>query len=247
MPRAFLAAVDVKKWELRPARDLGMPLGERMASERREPGLLESVACMFGGVVTRSLLRVWHRLAVEGREHLPAAAPFVLIANHTSHLDALVLASLVPWRVRRDLFPLAAGDVFFESTSRAVLSAAFLNALPMRRRAVGRHALDDLRRRLAEDRCAFVLFPEGTRATDGELARFKPGIGMLVAGTEVPVVPCHIEGAHRAWPKGARVPRPLPLRVRVGPPLRFADQADDRAGWMQIADACEQAVRALGT
>lgn len=237
----------MRDWELRPARDLDLPLGKRLGSPRREPGLIECAAHRLWAAGSAAYFGLWHRLEVRGREHLPAAPPFVLIANHTSHLDALVLAAAVPWPVRRTMFPIAAGDVFFETPVRTALAAAFLNALPMWRHCVGRHALDDLRARLVQDPCAFILFPEGTRSPRGELLRFKPGLGMLVAATAVPVIPCHIDGAFQALPRTAAVPRPRRIRVRVGPPLSFADVPGDRAGWEAVTRTAENAVRALAS
>lgn len=219
---------------------------ERLASTDREPGPIEALGHRAWSCWISAYLRIWHRLQVHGRQHLPTDAPFVLIANHTSHLDALVLASLVPWRTRRSLYPIAAGDVFFERPSRAMLSSVLLNALPMRRRSMGRHALDGLRARLIEEPCGFILFPEGTRSATGDLQRFKAGLGMLIAGAEVPVVPCHLQGAFAAWPRTGKWPRPRPISVRIGAPLCFARTENTREGWLQIADDCHQAVTQLG-
>ena len=77
------------------------------------------------------------------------------------------------------------------------------------------------------------------------MGRFKPGIGMIVAGAEVPVVPCFLEGAHRAFAPGSSLPRPVPLALRIGPPRMFAGVANERAGWQQIAAELEAAVGAL--
>ncbi len=63
----------------------------------------------------------------------------------------------------------------------------------------------------SHDDC-FLIFPEGTRSRSGTMGHFKPGIGMLVAGTEIPVVPCHIRGTQQAWPsdkKSATSPQPI--------------------------------------
>lgn len=233
-------------WQLKPARDLGLSMAERLASTRREPGMGEALGHGMWSVAVGGMLRVWHRLTVLGREHVPVKPPFVLVANHTSHLDALVLSSLVPWRARRTLYSIAAGDVFFETPQRAFLSALLLNALPMQRRQMGRHALEDLRSRLVGDPCGFVLFPEGTRTADGQMQSFKAGLGMLVAGTGVPIVPCYLRGAFAAWPRTAKWPRPRRVEVRVGAPVALGEVADNRDGWMQIAKATEDAVRKLG-
>jgi 1-acyl-sn-glycerol-3-phosphate acyltransferase len=77
------------------------------------------------------------------------------------------------------------------------------------------------------------------------MAGFQPGIGALVAGTGVPVVPCFLEGAFAAWPPMRRFPRPGRLRLRIGAPVRCDDLPPGRAGWEDTARRCEAAVRAL--
>jgi 1-acyl-sn-glycerol-3-phosphate acyltransferase len=232
-------------WQLRPARDHGLPLRERLASTRREPGLGEVLLQRGTGMLLSGYLRAAHRLRIHGAEQLPSQPPFVMIANHSSHLDALSLAAALPWRLRQDTYLLAAGDVFFETPAKSLLASWLLNALPMQRRGPVRHALGDLRARLQEDHCGLVLFPEGTRSPDGAMQPFKPGLGMLVAGTEVPVLPCWVEGAFAAWPRQAKWPRRGPVQVRIGAPLRFGAVADDREGWQLVVRQAEQAVANL--
>src|SRR5690606_3946329 len=101
----------------------------------------------------------------------------------------VILASL-PAHLRRSTMALAAGDTFFDSRPRAAFAAMCLNALPLWRKNVGRHSLDALRERLVNEPCSYVLFPEGTRSRTGDMNPFKPGLGMLVAATGIPVVPC---------------------------------------------------------
>lgn len=232
-------------WRFRPARDLDLAPGARFRSVRREPGLLSLAAHAAWSALVRVYLAAWHRYRVAGREHLPADAPFVLVANHASHLDALALGAALPARLAARAYALAAGDVFFESDGLAAFAALALNALPMRRRKVAAGDLKDLRARLIEEPCILVLFPEGTRVRDGRMIPFKPGIGMLVGGTAVAVVPCWIDGAFAAMPPGATWPRPKRLRVILGEPRTFAGRVNDKAGWMAIAAELEAAVAAL--
>ena len=234
------------EWKLRPARDLGLPAAARLRSLNREPGLIGVVVNALWRRLVRSYLHLFHRLSVIGTEHLPPEPPFVLIANHASHLDALTLASVLRWRSARNARALAAGETFFSSTGAAMIAAYAINAFPIWRRRTRQGDLATLRARLVEDALVYILFPEGTRTRDGTMARFQPGIGALVAGTEVPVVPCFLEGAFAAWPPQRRWPRPGRLRLGIGPPLRFADVANDRPGWAAVASCCESAVRALG-
>jgi 1-acyl-sn-glycerol-3-phosphate acyltransferase len=233
-------------WKLTPARDHGLPLGKRLRSTRREGGLIDTCAQITARAFVRIYLKFYHRLEAEGRENLPGDRPFVLIANHASHLDAIVMASLLPWRIRKHMYPLAAGDVFFETPVIAAFAAGIINALPMWRQNMGRHALDDLRTRLLEDRCAYILFPEGRRSPDGTLLPFKPGLGMLVAATDVPVVPCYLRGPFEALSREALLPRPRKIHIRIGEPLRFDDIPNEREGWKHVSSTAEKAVRQLG-
>src|SRR5262249_17175442 len=100
-------------------------------------------------------------------------------------------------------------------------------------------------RRLVEEPCAFILFPEGARSRDGQMLPFKAGIGMLLAETDVPVVPCYLDGTFEACPANRTVPLRLPIRMCAGPPLNFADVPDKKQGWQEITDRLEVAVRQL--
>jgi 1-acyl-sn-glycerol-3-phosphate acyltransferase len=168
-----------------------------------------------------------------------------MIANHSIHLDALTLAASLPWAIGRNTFALAAGDTFFTSTPAGVFAAYAINALPVWRKQTTPQDLDGMRRRLTDDGAVLILFPEGTRTRDGTMARFRPGVGTLVAGGSIPVVPCWLDGAFAAWPATRRLPRPGRLHLTIGPPLVFRDSAVDRAGMLAVADRCEAAVRAL--
>jgi 1-acyl-sn-glycerol-3-phosphate acyltransferase len=236
----------MEEWQLQPARDLALRGMARYRSPHRESGLVESGLRLlwWGGV--RWWLRLWNGLRVHGSANLPAEGPFVLVANHASHLDALVLGAALPLHLRDSLSPLAAGDVFFERVPVAAFATAALNALPVWRRRAGKQGLVDLRQRLVEGASVYVLFPEGGRTRDGRLMRFKPGIGMLVAGTPVPVVPCYLKGTFEALPANRVVPRPHRITLWVGQPRAYPDVPNERAGWDRITADLDGAVRELG-
>ena len=230
-------------WQLRPARDLTLSTWQRWRSHSRESGLTSLVLHRVWLLAVDAYLRLAHRLRVTGREHLPDA-PFVMVANHGSHLDALVLAAALPKHLARRARTLAAGDVFFDSLPVSGFAALAINALPIWRARTSTEDLALLRRRLTEDAAVLIMFPEGTRSRTGEMARFRAGLGALVAGTAVPVVPCRLHGAHAAWPPGRRLPRPSRVTLTIGAPLSFADVEDTRDGWVAVADASARAVRA---
>ncbi|MEM6854779.1 MAG: lysophospholipid acyltransferase family protein [Planctomycetota bacterium] len=237
----------MRDFDLQPAKDLGLPEAERARSLQREPGLFSLLTSHLWWGVVRVYLKVFHRLRIEGREHLPSEPPFVLVANHSSHLDALVLAAALPARHRRYVFPISAGDVFFETKLATAFSAWCLNALPMWRKNAGRHAMGQLRERFVAGDAGFILFPEGTRSPDGKLQKFRAGVGMLVAGADVPVVPCYLSGAFNALPKGAAFPRPRSLRLRIGEPMNFAETPNHKTGWQDVAGKVRDEVQRLSS
>jgi 1-acyl-sn-glycerol-3-phosphate acyltransferase len=237
----------MEPWQLQPARDTGLSPAERFRSVRRESGLLESLAQQACFSLLRIYFAIAHRLTITGRANLPRHGPFVLAANHCSHLDALILGAALRPRHRERAFPIAAGDVFFQTTAVSVFSAIMLNALPMWRKNCGPHALAELRRKLQEEKAIFIIFPEGGRTRTGSMMRFKHGLGMLVAETNVPVVPCGLIGTFEALPPNQKIPRQVKIKLIIGDRLQFASTTNERAGWSQIAQSVESAVRTLTT
>lgn len=229
-------------WELRPARDFGLTFRERLLAIGREDGFVEVALRSAWWWALRCQFAVWNRLTIHRPENLPRCFPFILVANHTSHLDALVLTASLPWWLRPGTCPLAAGDVFFESPFTGAFAANILNALPVWRKRHADRSFKGFRQRLLEGSSGYVLFPEGARSRDGRMAAFKPGVGMLVAGSNVPVVPCRLEGCREAFPPGRRIPGRGRIEVHVGKPMEFSTLENNRAGWERIASELERGV-----
>lgn len=232
-------------WKLEPAHDLDLSLTDRAKSLSRESSLIETFGHHVYWGTIRAYLRLYHRLVVTGRENLPLKPPFVVISNHASHLDAMVLAAFMDWRLRDFVFPIAAGDVFFSTPVVSFFASTFINALPMWRKNCGAHGMAQLKNRLIDGPCVYILFPEGTRSRDGTMGRFKAGVGMLVANTSVPVVPCFLSGTFDAMPAGRKLPYPSRIRMNIGKPLMFDHLPNERESWQQIAEQSHAAVIAL--
>ena len=233
----------MEDWTLQAARDFGVPLSRRPLDLQREPGLIETGGHVLWRSALRCYLSTYHRLRILHADRIPAEPPFVIVANHASHLDALAISAALPLRLCDRVFPIAAGDVFFQTPAIGWLAVGLINALPMWRKNTGAHAMQTLRAKLTEQACGYILFPEGGRTRDGTVRPFKSGLGMLVAGTNVPVIPCAIEGTFAALPAGRIVPRPVRLSLTFGPALRFAELTNDRPGWERIALAAQHSVQ----
>jgi 1-acyl-sn-glycerol-3-phosphate acyltransferase len=236
----------VEEWQYKPAQDLGIGGVERLRSVKRESGLMGFMARKTWWFWVRAVLRITERIQVSGKEHLPLTPPFLIVANHSSHLDVLVLATALPMRWRDSVFPLAAGDTFFETPPMAAFAAGMMNALPMWRKNCGHHAIDALRHRLVSEPCGYILFPEGTRSRTGQMSPFRPGVGMLVAGTAVPVIPCYLSGTFDALPPHAKWPRSANIALKIGKPCQFENISNERNGWRTIAEKLQNEVRTLG-
>jgi 1-acyl-sn-glycerol-3-phosphate acyltransferase len=195
--------------------------------------------------VIRGLLRICCRLEIIGEENLRSNRSFVLVANHSSHLDTVCLLAGLPLRRLHRAFPAAAADYFFKSVPRTWVATVIVNALPFARQTHVRHSLAICGELMANAGNVLIIFPEGTRSRTGELQEFKPGIGALVAGRDVSVLPCYLDGAHRAWPKGKRIPRPRKVRLIIGEPRNYATIAPDRNSNAAIAAELRGAVQQL--
>ncbi|MEY4630220.1 MAG: hypothetical protein RIQ81_340 [Pseudomonadota bacterium] len=234
-------------WQMKPAKDLGLGPLERAKSLRRDPGPVSFFSRNIFWAMAHSMLKTWNGFTVEGRHNLPENMPFVLVANHSSHLDVMMMTLSVPVQMRVRLFALAAEDHFFTKVSSSFFTSIMINALPMSRAGggKGREAIETFRERLLTESCGIIIFPEGTRTRDGKVGRFRAGIGNLVAGTNIPVVPCWIDGAFAAFPAGRLIPRRKKITIQIGKPLTFQDFATDKDGTEQVAKQLQDAVTAL--
>jgi long-chain acyl-CoA synthetase len=186
---------------------------------------------------------------VTGKSFIPQNRNFLVIANHTSHLD-MGLVKVVLGEQGEKLVALAARDYFFDTPLKRAYFENFTNLIPMDRHGSLRESL-----RLAGESLQqgyhLLIFPEGTRSQTGELLEFKPTLGYLALTGGVDVLPLYLEGTHDALPKGSIFPKQKKLEVRIGPALaveslRAATRGMSRSeSYREVTRIAERAVRAL--
>jgi 1-acyl-sn-glycerol-3-phosphate acyltransferase len=235
----------MKRWRYASTSDLDRTLGERLRRFPREPDMLVYGLRSLGALIIRAWLRAYHRFEIIGHENLRTNRSLIIVANHCSHLDTLCLLAALPLRKLHRAFPAAASDYFFQSVPRLWIAAVVVNAFPFARQMHVRQSLSICGQLLANPGTILIIFPEGTRSTTGQTNEFKSGIGSLVAGRDVAVVPCFVDGSFRAWPKGRRLPRPRKVRLVVGAPRNYCSRSADKGEIYAITAELCQAVNEL--
>ena len=237
----------MKEWEYHPPPDIDATMAETLRNFPREPKMLPYAIRSIAALLLRGWMRIYHRLRIEGRGNLPGSGSFIMVCNHTSHLDTLCMMCAVPMNKIHRTFPAAAADYFFSSLPRSAISAVLINALPFDREMKGAESLAICANLLMNEGNILIIFPEGTRTTTGEMGRFRSGIGRLVAGTDLAVVPCHLSGGLRAWPKGKLVARPFSLRLRIGAAQTYGHLGKSADSVQAICEDLQSRVGSLGS
>ncbi len=184
----------------------------------------------------RLLARPFEVLGAEQLAQLEA--PLLLVSNHTSHMDTLSILRAVPTQLRRRLSVAGAADYFYRNKLLGFMTTLFLSTFPFTRKGAVRASLERCGE-LADAGKSILIYPEGTRSVTGQMAPFKPGIGLLALKLDVPVVPVAVSGAYDILPKGRLIPRPGPLRVQFGEAVHLRGDAEPEDAADMLHDAVE--------
>jgi 1-acyl-sn-glycerol-3-phosphate acyltransferase len=156
-------------------------------------------------------------------QRIPKAGPAIIVANHNSHLDALVLMSLFPTRQLSILRPVAAADYFTRRPFLAWFTRAVLQSILITREPGQREkTMAALSHEISQGHI-LILFPEGTRGSPERLSKFKTGIThLLERHPDVPVYPVFMQGLGKILPKNDWVPVPFIINVLFGEPVYWS-------------------------
>jgi len=147
----------------------------------------------------------------------------IYFANHTSHVDFLLIWAALPSRLRKKTRPVAALDYWSRgSVRRYLIRRVFCGVLVSRGHIEREYNPIDVMRQALGGGASLILFPEGTRGPGGDVQPFKPGLYHLaVARPDVELVPVWIDNSYRVMPKGLPLPIPLLCSVAFGKAVRL--------------------------
>lgn len=161
--------------------------------------------------ITRPAMKVLLKSQVWGEDNVEGlSGAYIVVGNHSSHLDAPMVFSLLPDHVTDRLAAGAAADYFYRKKTISKLTSVFFNTYPIERK--GKHIGPNAGKavgmtgRLLREGIPILIFPEGTRSRDGKMGIFKPGAAALAKSIEVPIVPLAMSGGHEAMPVGKYLP-----------------------------------------
>ncbi|MDA2923280.1 AMP-binding protein [Acidobacteria bacterium AH-259-L09] len=170
----------------------------------------------------KTLYKTYFDLQLDSHKHLPCAGPYIIAANHASHLDtgAMISAVSIALGIKeaRKLHILGAKDYFFDTPLKSWFFSTFLNVVPVEREETSLAGLRMVKSILSAGELV-LIFPEGTRSRTGQIQQFKPGLGLIALELDVPIIPAYIGGTHQAMPVGKVFPRPKQVKVIFAPPI----------------------------
>jgi len=158
-------------------------------------------------------------LKAYGARHVPATGGVLLLSNHQSYLDPVLVGVHLP----RPLSYMSKSELFEVNPAFTWLIRS-LGAFPVRQGGSAAGAVKLAINRLKGGH-ALNIFPEGSRTETGEIGPIEGGAALVIRGAKVPVVPVAIHGSFEAWPRGQKLPSPHPIRLLYGEPMDLAEPA----------------------
>ncbi|MGL1934394.1 MAG: 1-acyl-sn-glycerol-3-phosphate acyltransferase [Fibrobacterales bacterium] len=185
---------------------------------------------IFFNCFIRLIINLILGVNVRNKDRLPKEGPAIIVANHNSHLDTMVIMYLMLDRLAI-VQPVAAVDYFLKNKLLAWFSLKIIGILPLQRRPTGREDILQPIYTALEENKILILFPEGSRGNPEQFQKMKTGIARIAEKMpHVPVIPIYFYGLGKALPKGELLLVPFFCDAYVGEPIRWNS---DRKTYME--------------
>ena len=186
-----------------------------------------SVRVLIHLLLLRPFLKLFFGVNVAGRKNLASLDQYIIIANHNSHLDILLLFYILPVKQISTTRPVAAEEYFSKwKVLFKLVNYLFSPIWIVRDREVD-DPLKGMKEALSSGN-SIIIFPEGTRGIPGQIKRFKTGVGRLaVEYGNIPIIPVFLSGTEKSFPKKSTIPMPIWNNVTIGPPQIFRGESQD--------------------
>ncbi len=190
---------------------------------------------LFFFLFVKPLVLIVIGLNIRNHELLPTNGPALIVANHNSHLDTLVLMSLFPLGQLHKVRPVAASDHFMKANAVGWIARNLIDIIPLDR--VGRKTIDERFESIynaLENDDIVIIFPEGSRGEAEQISKFKKGIALLSEKfPHVPVTPIFLQGLGKCLPRGEGMFVPFICDVMVGKAMRWKDETKNFVGVLE--------------
>lgn len=163
-------------------------------------------------------------ISIKGKENIPTNEPYIIIANHNSHLDILAIMSLYKTDDVVNVNPVAASDYFFKNRYLKWISLNLIGIIPINRKMQKEgksHPLNEVYKKIEEGKI-LIIFPEGSRGKPEELQKFKNGIGHIAKKyPNLKILPIILENAGKSLPKNETLFVPLIIKLKIKKAFTF--------------------------
>ena len=213
------------------------------------PGPLRTLGRALFRRTQSAVFDSWLKPQVLGRGNIAANSNLLVVANHSSHVDSLLITHALG-ETGKHLVVLAAKDYFFNTALRRTVVSNLTTLIPFDRERAQLESLDEALAELTAGH-SVLMFPEGTRSPDGSMQEFKSGAGYLALRSGCDVLPIHISGTYQVLGKGKLIPKHHPVEMRIGrvisnAELRVVAESSEGAGaYRKAADFLRKVVEGL--
>lgn len=201
----------------------------------------------IGYIISRKILQIaliiFFKFKVKGGENMPSKGPFIIASNHISYMDPPIVGSAC-----RRIVHFIASDHLYKNRLFG-LWYRLVGCIMVKREEPSHTAMRKILNHLRQGR-VIAIFPEGTRSEDGKRREPLSGLGFLALKSQVPVVPCCVEGSEKALPKGAKSFTSSSITAHIGKPIEpkdFEYKGDKKAAYRLFSKKVMDSITQLGT